>query len=81
MLGYENIPNKKPQILVLHSYHPTLKWTKDLNDGIHSIFNDIQKVDLYIEYMDTKHYSSKEYMDSLINGSKITKTLQVFLKL
>jgi len=55
----------KPKILILHSYHPTLKWTKDLNDGIHAIFPDITKVDLYTEYMDTKHHSSIEYRESL----------------
>ena len=55
----------KPKVLILHSYHPTLKWTKDLNNGIHSIFTDIKKTDLYTEYMDTKHHSSQEYIESL----------------
>ncbi len=61
----QTLANTKPKILILHSYHPTLKWTKDLNNGIHSIFADIKKADLYTEYMDTKHHSSKEYMESL----------------
>ncbi|MDC0933803.1 ABC transporter substrate binding protein, partial [Arcobacteraceae bacterium] len=61
------LSNEKPKILIIHSYHPTLKWTKDINDGIHAIFPDITKVDLYTEYMDTKHHSSIEYRESLTN--------------
>ncbi len=54
-----------PKILVLHSYHPSYKWTNDLNNGINSIFNDLTKVDLYVEYMDTKKYSDNKYFQSL----------------
>ena len=59
--------NTKPKVLVLHSYHPAYKWTNDINNGINSIFNDVTKVDLYVEYMDTKHYFKTEYIDSLTN--------------
>jgi PAS domain S-box-containing protein len=65
IISTQALSNDKPKILIIHSYHPTLKWTKDLNNGIHSIFTDITKADLYTEYMDTKHHSSKEYMESL----------------
>ena len=57
--------NTKPKILILHSYHPTLKWTKDLNFGINTVFDDIKKVDKYVEYMDTKQFSQSKYIESL----------------
>ena len=55
----------KPKILILHSYHPAYKWTHDINDGINSVFTDVTKVDLYVEYMDTKKYYQFKYMESL----------------
>jgi len=60
----------KPKILVLHSYHPAYKWTYDLNNGINSVFNDVTKVDLYVEYMDTKKYFQNNYIDTLTDMYK-----------
>ena len=65
ILSTHTLANTKPKILIIHSYHPTYKWTKDINDGINSIFNDIKKVDKYVEYMDTKQFFQKEYIKSL----------------
>ena len=61
----QSFATTKPKVLVLHSYHPAYKWTKDINDGINSVFNDVTKVDLYVEYMDTKQYFKNEYLDKL----------------
>ena len=66
----QTFASNKPKILILHSYHPAYKWTHDLNLGINSIFNDVTKVDLYVEYMDTKKYFKQEYMESLTNVYK-----------
>ncbi|WP_072680409.1 ABC transporter substrate binding protein [Arcobacter sp. LA11] len=55
----------KPKILILHSYHQSYKWTSDINNGIHSIFNDLTKIDLYVEYMDTKKYIDESYYNIL----------------
>jgi PAS domain S-box-containing protein len=55
----------KPKVLILHSYHPAYKWTNDINKGINSVFNNVTKVDLYVEYMDTKQYVETEYIDIL----------------
>lgn len=57
--------NVKPKVLVLHSYHPAYKWTHDVNNGINSVFNNLTKVDLFVEYMDTKKYYQTEYMETL----------------
>lgn len=57
--------SEKPKVLVLHSYHSAFKWTNDLNNGINSIFNDLTKVDLYVEYMDTKRHMNEKYIDLL----------------
>jgi len=55
----------KPKVLVLHSYHPAYKWTHDVNNGINSVFTDVTKVDLFVEYMDTKKYYQPEYIETL----------------
>ena len=59
------LANTKPKVLVIHSYHPAYKWTHDINNGINSIFTDVTKVDLYVEYMDTKKYFDPQYIESL----------------
>jgi len=61
----QTFANTKPKVLILHSYHPSYKWTDDINNGINSIFNDVTKVDLYVEYMDTKQYFNNQYIDTL----------------
>ena len=66
----QTFANTKPKVLILHSYHPAYKWTSDLNDGINSIFNDVTKVDLFVEYMDTKKYFNEKYMNVLTNVYK-----------
>lgn len=50
-------------VLVLHSYHPGLSWTKDITAGIKSAFADSgQDVQLHIEYLDTKRFSDERYL-------------------
>jgi len=61
----QTFANTKPKVLILHSYHPSYKWTSDINDGINSIFHDVTKVDLFVEYMDTKKYFNEKYMNVL----------------
>lgn len=50
------------KILLLHSYHSGFKWTDDITRGIRDTFGD--NINLFIEYMDTKHQYSEEYLDS-----------------
>ena len=57
----------RPKILILHSYHPAYKWTHDINQGIHSVFNNTAKYDISVEYMDTKKYVHPSYFDMLKN--------------
>ncbi len=64
------LADKKPNVLILHSYHPAYKWTNDINNGINSVFNDVTKVNLFVEYMDTKQYYNKEYVEALTNMYK-----------
>jgi len=60
----------KPKVLVLHAYHPSYKWTKDINIGINAVFDDITKVDLFIEYMDTKRHVNDNYIKNLTETYK-----------
>lgn len=55
----------KKYVLLLHSYNQGLKWTDDLNKSIYTtILSDSSfLVDLHIEYMDTKHFPSGEYLE------------------
>ncbi len=57
----------KPNVLLLHSYHPSSVWTHEINSGIKSVFNDPNQYNIYIEYMDTKRYNSEIHFNNLKN--------------
>ncbi len=68
-LSSQERENRKPQILLLHSYHQGYKWTDDITRGVLSILGE--QADIRIEYMDTKRYmgtggiSPETYLDLL----------------
>jgi len=50
------------KVLILNSYHQGYQWTDEIMEGIKSEFDNTDMiVELFIEYMDTKHYHSQEY--------------------
>lgn len=59
--------NDEKKVLVLHSYHPSYKWTADIQKGINSTLKQSnQKIKLYIEYMDTKRHVDKKHYELLV---------------
>ena len=52
-------------ILILHSYSQSYSWTKNIQNGIDSIF-DTTEYKLQIEYMDTKKYHAIKNFQNLI---------------
>lgn len=55
---------KVKNVLVIHSYHPSFKWTYDINQGIVSTINNSgYNINIYIEYMDWKNYPKPENVD------------------
>ncbi|RXJ86757.1 ABC transporter substrate binding protein [Arcobacter sp. CECT 8985] len=59
--------HNKSNVLFLHSYHPSSIWTQEINRGMRFVFDDPDKYDIYIEYMDTKRFSSSEHYSNLKN--------------
>lgn len=60
--------NNKKNILILHSYHQSFKWTDDISKGIKKSFKDnSHEIKFHIEYMDTKRYVDKKYYELLYN--------------
>jgi len=55
----------KKQVLVLNSYYSGMAWIENLTAGIKSIVNDTSNVDIYYEFMDTKHNTGPEYIQKL----------------
>ena len=53
------------RLLVLHSYNQSYSWTKNVQNGIDSIFNSTE-YKLHIEYMDTKRYHSIANFKNLV---------------
>jgi len=43
-------------ILILHSYHPSLAWSQELNQGYRDIFQGHSERYLYTEYLDFKRF-------------------------
>jgi len=63
---------EKMDVLVLHSYHQGYKWTDDVNAGILSVLEgeaaEAQvgaKIEVQIEYMDTKRIYDEKYVQHL----------------
>lgn len=55
-------------ILVLHSYHSTMKWIENVNQSIDDILQPGNNYYvIHREYMDTKRVYTEEYLDSLID--------------
>ncbi len=49
-------------ILILHSYHPSLNWTDSVMKGMQeAIIQSGETVQLHVEYMDMRRYSGEEY--------------------
>ncbi|WP_353893615.1 ABC transporter substrate binding protein [Proteinivorax hydrogeniformans] len=53
--------DKNNNILVIHSYHPGLKWTDSQNKGIFKGAADSDKrTEIFVEYLDWKNYPNQE---------------------
>ncbi|MBL4638672.1 MAG: EAL domain-containing protein [Proteobacteria bacterium] len=55
------------RVLVLNSYAEGYNWTDGIMDGIHSVMDEQQDVELFINYMDTKRVSDNDYYLQLLN--------------
>lgn len=53
--------DERKKILVIHSYHSTMKWVEAIEEGLSKAFSE-KNYDIYIEYMDTKRAIYKEYL-------------------
>ncbi len=54
------------KILLLHSYHPTLRWTKTVTESVENYFKGKRPdLKIQIEYLDTKRYYSPDYRRSV----------------
>lgn len=55
-----------PKILILNSYHRGYAWSDAIVQGMtDALSHDGEKVSIYVEYMDTKHYTSPAYLEKL----------------
>lgn len=60
--------SEKKQVLILNSYHQGLSWTDNIVKGIKEGLKPIEnQIEYYIEYMDTKRFSTQEYEDRILN--------------
>jgi len=57
-------PNKK--LLILHSYNQSYSWTKNIQNGIDSVF-DNTLYEVHVEYMDTKRYHDIANFKNLVS--------------
>lgn len=49
-------------ILVIHSYSPSYKWTEDMHQGIRSVFEEnVSQVITSIEFLDSKFHYNEDY--------------------
>ena len=68
--------NNTKRILVLNSYHEGYYWTDRIMDGIHTVIDPRDDVELFINYMDTKRISDDAHFQNLFNLYKDKYSLQ-----
>ncbi|MDP4145647.1 MAG: EAL domain-containing protein [Bacillota bacterium] len=62
---------QEKKVLVIHSYDMDFQWTSDIAKGIKSVLgNDIDNVDIYSCYLDTKKIQLNDYIEQLYNYQK-----------
>ena len=58
------LDNKR--ILLLHSYHQSMEWTKNIETGVEDVLaQKLSDYKLYVEYMDTKRFGYQEVEENL----------------
>jgi PAS domain S-box-containing protein len=57
--------NRRPCVLILHSYYPTFTWTDHITQGIRNAFleSEYSNAALYFEHMDAKRHPDPAYLD------------------
>ena len=53
------------KVLVLNSYHHGFAWTDGIVTGIESVFSSPERVELFVEQMDTKRHFNLRYLNQL----------------
>jgi PAS domain S-box-containing protein len=56
---------KVKRVLVLNAYHEGFHWTDRIMQGIRSVFDNEEDIELFVTYMDTKRSSDREYFAKL----------------
>ena len=60
-----SVSSEVRRVLVLNSYHEGYHWTDRIMHGVKSVLEQEDKIELYIEYMDTKRCSDENYYEEL----------------
>ncbi len=56
-----------PSVLVVHSYHPELEWTANINEAIlEQLQRARSNIEVQVEYLDAKRYSEQPYFDQVL---------------
>ncbi len=55
----------RERVLLLHSYHPGYPWTDGATAGVTAFLRPGDRVDLFVEYMDSKRWSDPKHFDNL----------------
>jgi PAS domain S-box-containing protein len=53
------------EVLLIHSYDKSYKWSDDISKGIESYFKPYKSINLTTVYMDTKRISTPQYYENL----------------
>ncbi len=60
-----NMPEESKKIFILNSYHQTMEWSVDVEEGYNSLIENA-KCELYIEYIDSRRVNYQEERERLL---------------
>ncbi|MCA1745087.1 MAG: PAS domain-containing protein [Bacteroidales bacterium] len=64
-IAESDVSARQTDIILINSYHPTFKWTKDLTEAIVSELSEDEGFRISIEYMDTKRFNQPRHFEAL----------------
>ncbi len=64
VISINSLHAQKKEVLIIHSYHQGLEWTDDVTKALENVFLPLKdQYELHFEYMDSKRYDDKLFLD------------------
>jgi len=64
-VSFSDNDNSVKRVLIINAYHEGYHWTDRIMDGIRSVFDGQEGIEIFVDYLDTKRCSDDRYFSQL----------------